>query len=280
MGETNLWVGTMHIERPSVEALDYAPCQYGASKLTFRGPQRHLDRPYVACMGGTETYGRYLVHPFATQLDGVQGRACVNLGCVNAGIDSFVQDRPILKIAARAELCVVQVMGAHDLSNRFYRVHARRNDRFLSASPMLRGLYPEIDFTEFHFNRHMLSSLAEAAPDRFAVVRKELQRAWSSRMQRLLAAIGGNVVLLWLQVPTPDHPLGEDPLMVTAGMIDALRQQVRTVVALDLAQAGLCGDLTGMVHAPLDTPVAQHSLGPKAHHRIAEALLPVLREAQ
>ena len=41
-------------------ALDYFPCRYGRSRVLFRGPRRPLDVPYVAFLGGTETYGRFL----------------------------------------------------------------------------------------------------------------------------------------------------------------------------------------------------------------------------
>ena len=37
--------------------LDYLPCRYGTSKLMFRGPRRRLEAPYIAFLGGPETYG-------------------------------------------------------------------------------------------------------------------------------------------------------------------------------------------------------------------------------
>ncbi len=45
-------------------ALDYYPCRYGASKLLFRGPRRRLQGDYVAFLGGTETYGKFIETPF------------------------------------------------------------------------------------------------------------------------------------------------------------------------------------------------------------------------
>ncbi len=58
-------------------------------------------------------------------------------------------------------MTVIQVMGAHNMSNRFYAVHPRRNDRFLRASlGCCKTIYPEVDFTEFNFTRHMLTALA------------------------------------------------------------------------------------------------------------------------
>ena len=61
----------------------------------------------------------------------------VNLGCLNAGPDVYLNDPEILRIASKADVTVLQVVGAANLTNRFYTVHPRRNDRFLHASPWL-----------------------------------------------------------------------------------------------------------------------------------------------
>ena len=83
----------------------------------------------------------------------------------------------MLSACANAQVTVIQILGAHNMSNRFYTVHPRRNDRFLRASPMLRGIYHDVDFTEFNFTRHMLSRLREISEERFALVVEELKTA-------------------------------------------------------------------------------------------------------
>lgn len=266
----------MRIERPDSEALDHARCRYGVSKLVFRGPARVLEQPYAACLGGTETYGRFIPRPFPALLEARLGYPCVNLGCINAGLDSFVSDPDVLEIASGAAFCVVQLAGAQDLSNQYYRVHPRRNDRFLCASPKLKDLFPEIDFTEFHFTRHLLSALMGADPDRFRLVRHELQQTWLARMRALLDGIEAPVVLLWLKVNKPCYVPGNDPLLVSDAMIDALRSKVQDVVAVSLRQAEDDNDLNGMVHAPMDAPIARHLIGPKAHADVAAALVKAL----
>ena len=125
-------------------ALDYFPCRYGASRAVFRGPERDLSRPYVALLGGSATFGKYVATPFADLVEQALGQPVANLGAQNAGPDFYLADRATLDIAARARVAVVQVTGADTLSNPFYTVHARRNDRFLAASPALRDLYPEV----------------------------------------------------------------------------------------------------------------------------------------
>ena len=65
---------------PGAGALDYFPCRYGTSRLLFRGPRRMLDRPYVALLGGTETYGKYVPQPYPALIEAETGLRMVNLG--------------------------------------------------------------------------------------------------------------------------------------------------------------------------------------------------------
>ena len=276
----------MSFEKPGATALNLRPCRYGTSKLLFRGPPRQMNRPYVAFLGGTETFGRFVRAPFP---DVVQSRlqvTCVNLGCTNAGLDSFVRDPDIQRIASAARVRVLQIMGAQNLSNRFYRVHPRRNDRFVEAAPLLCETYPEVDFTEFHFTRHLLGKLRLLSPERFLSVEEELQRVWSKRMDALLRSMGEGTILLWLRYPDRDHALndahlGADPLMVTKKMVDALRDRVEDVVEVPIETAGNCQDMDGMVFGPLERPSAGHLPGPGTHmaiaDRVAESVLRALK---
>ena len=132
----------MAFDRLSDGSLDYQPCRYGKSKLLFRGPKKRLEAGYVAFLGGTETYGKYVVRPYPEILGGMLGVTSLNLGAVNAGVDTFHDDTTVLGLAREADLRVIQLSGAQYMSNRFYMVHPRRNDRFLRASPALKALYP------------------------------------------------------------------------------------------------------------------------------------------
>ena len=115
---------------------------------------------------------------------------CVNFGWTNAGVDVFLHDTGVLQAAQGARATVVfQLPCAQNMSNRFYSVHPRRNDRFVAPLALMRQVFPEVDFSEFHFTRHMLRHLQRRAPDRFAVLRKELQTIWISRVRLLLSRI-------------------------------------------------------------------------------------------
>ena len=186
-------------------SLDYSPCRYGMSKLIFRGPKQALDWPYTVVLGGTETYGKFVAQPYPSVLAQKTGRLVVNLGYVNAGPDAYLNDPGTLAIAAGSEVAIVQLIGAANVSNRFYTVHPRRNDRFVMATPWLRALFPEVDFTEFHFTGHLVQTLHHVSPKRFALVAAELRAVWLDRMRRLLGRLSGKVVLLWMadQPPPP-----------------------------------------------------------------------------
>ena len=130
------------------------------------------------------------------------GCCAVNLGVENAGLDAYLNDAGALSTAANAQLAIIQVSCSYNCSNRFYTVHPRRNDRFLKASSALKSLYPEMDFTEIHFTRHLLARLQSISPERFESVAQEACMAWQSRMRHLIGQMNGKVILLWFD-PAP-----------------------------------------------------------------------------
>jgi hypothetical protein len=254
-------------------ALDYFPCRYGASRAVFRGPERDLSRPYVAMLGGSATFGKYVATPFPALVEQALGQPVANLGAQNAGPDFYLNDRVTLDIAARARVAVVQVTGADTLSNPFYTVHARRNDRFLAASPALRALFPEVDLTDIHFTRHLLQVLHRTDPQRFQTVRQALQSTWLGRMRQLLAHLPPRRVLLWLaDTAPPDSDLGSGPLFVDRALLDALRPAITDLVqvAAPLSQPAdtTCPETEAVLAACLP--------GASVHEAIAAALTPVL----
>ena len=262
-------------------ALEYYPCRYGNSRVQFRGPQKSIEGDYVAFLGTTETYGRFIEHPFAQLLEERLHVPCVNFGVVNAGVDLYLHDPSVLDLVIAANVKVVQVMGAQTMSNRYYAVHPRRNDRFLRASERLESLYPEVDFTEFHFVRHMLGRLHDTSQERFASVVEELQQAWTARMKNILTQIRGKVILLWFAdhaVPATEiMPLEVDPLFVTRDMIETLRPRVSHVAEVVASDAAQLEGTSGMVFSDFEACVAAELQGPLAHAEAADMLEPVLR---
>lgn len=273
----------MSYELTGVSALSNEPCRYGTSKLLVRGPRRDLDAPYLAFMGGTEMYGRFVERPFVSRLEETLGQPCVNLGSVNAGLDSFMNDAELKTVARGADMTVLQVLGAQNISNRMYRVHPRRNDRFLRASKTLSKLYSDVDFTEYHFNKHLLTGLETCSEDRFVAIRAELETAWVARMTQLIEELDGQVVLLWLRYNLVKGAkdatlLDQEPTLVEGAMVDALRPLVKGVLEMSVQTAGSADDTDGMVLGEMDLPAAGHVIGPMEHMRIANAAAEGLRK--
>lgn len=261
--------------------LDYFPCRYGTSKLLFRGPRRRLDGRYLAAVGGTEVYGKFVERPFPDLLEDHVGLPVVNFGAVSAGIDVFSCDDTVMAACSGARAVVLQAMGSHNIRNRFYAVHQRRNDRFLRASPLLQVLYPDVDFTEFAFTRHLIRTLHEIDPQRFVHVREELQSAWIARMSTFLDGVRAPVVLLWMAERRPDGPTdlhkATDPLFVTDELIEAVRPKLAAVVEARPSQAARALASTGLVCSELEAPAAAEVPNAAVHAETARALAQGLR---
>nr|WP_319249033.1 DUF6473 family protein [uncultured Celeribacter sp.] len=267
----------MNLETPPEENIDYAPCAYGASKLSFRGPAKVLSSPYVICLGGTETYGRFVDVPFPELVEKTSGIQTVNLGCVNAGLDVFLNDDEVLRMCMGAELVILQVPGAQNMSNRFYSVHPRRNDRFVGASALLRAIYREVDFTQFHFTRHLLSALQATCPQRFDLVRQELRDAWSARMRSLAHRFDGRLMLLWLSTHRPDEEticdsLEADPLFVNRNMLEAMKPYICDCLEIIATPADVAAGFDLLRFSGADAPAAREVFGPVVHAQTAQAL--------
>lgn len=259
-------------------------CRYGESRLPFRAPRRQLDGDYVLFLGGTETFGKFIARPYPALLEEVLGLPCVNMGCVNAGIDAFMKDHTVVQSARQARAVVLQVTGAHNLSNRFYTVHPRRNDRFLRASTVLSQLYPEIDFADYSFTRHMLGDLRAADPTRFEIVVEEITTAWTARMIRFIEDLSVPVVLFWFADRLPDDPVPDgvdalqaDPVYVNRDMIEALRPLAHNVVELRPSAEATRVGTAGMVFPNDQADAAARLLGVGAHRQASATLTGPLR---
>ncbi|MEO9894745.1 MAG: DUF6473 family protein [Paracoccaceae bacterium] len=260
--------------------LDYLPCRYGASKLRFRGPKRDLDKPFVAFFGGTNTYGKFVERPFADLIEDELDIACVNFGCLNAGVDVLAQDAFMCEIRNQSKISVVQIVSPRNMSNRFYSVHPRRNDRFLKPSALLETVYREVDFSQFNFTKHMLKRLHEVSPERFRAVKEELQSAWSARMLQMLDEMSGQTVLLWFSDHQPqdnETDFGKDPWFVSRQMLDEVTSKVAAYVEVIASPKAVNLGTSEMVFSEMEEPAAQTLLGPAAHREVSEKLAPVLQ---
>lgn len=261
-------------------ALDYSPCRYGASKAVFRGPGCDLSRPYVAMLGGSATFGKYVDRPYPALVEQALAVPVANLAGLNAGLDFYLSDPATLDIAAGASAAVVQVTGAEALSNPFYSVHGRRNDRFLAATPALRSLFPQVDFTDIHFTRHLLQVLERSDGGAFRQVVQGLRQNWLAKMRQLLAWLPPRLVLLWLaDTPPPDRAecLDMTPLFIDRTMLDALRPEVSDLVVASPSPRARAMARFDMTYPETEAVQAACLPGSATHAEVAECLAPVLR---
>ncbi|QUJ75734.1 hypothetical protein KDD17_12335 [Sulfitobacter albidus] len=260
------------------QALDYMPCAYGASRLRFRGPARPTDGRFTAFMGGALTYGSFIERPFPMCVEHGNGVVSVNLGQPTMGVDMLLRDPAIPQLAGAAAVTVIEVPGAINLSNNYYRVHPRRNDRFVQAAPVLRRLYPDVDFARFHFTQHLTQFLRRHDPERFELVAKSLQRAWQRRMSTLLDAVAGPAVLLWLGEGAPPARGGLSgsgmPPLVSAAMLDALTPACAAQVQITYDAPD--GQTDGKLFDATQERAAGRLPGPQVHEHIARTLVPVI----
>ena len=267
----------MSLDFPGAARAGEPQCRYDDCRLMFRGPAVQLDEAARAFLGTSETYGRFVDAPFPRIIEQRLGGLSANLGCVNAGIDSFLSETKLFQKLDPSCQVVVQLMGAQNLSNPYYRVHPRRNDRFLNATSTLREVYPELDFTEFSFNRHLLTCLWKIDADRFRVIMQNLRALWIARMRQLIDMLDRELILLWPRMEPVAHSWMGKPGLVDADMIADLGNIGLKLVEVAVEPAGDAADMVGMSFAPTEERAAAMSLGPEAHGRIAEALLPYLK---
>ena len=277
----NLRVGIMSFEALSPGGLEYSPCRYGNSKVLFRGPRRSLERPFISFFGGTTTYGKFIGTPFPDLVEEAIGVPCINFGCVNGSVDVIANDPFLRDISSKARATVLQVTSPRNMSNRFYRVHPRRNDRFVEPSPLLRAIFRDVDFAEFNFTNHMLKRLEAVSADRFRPVVEELRAAWIARMRLVLSQIQGKSVLLWASDQSPENTGGDidaDPAFVTRAMLEEVIPFASSYVEVVASQHAIEAGTEGMVYTEYEAPAARMMLGPQMHKDIANALSDALKE--
>lgn len=274
--------GVMMLLDAGAGAPDYFPCHYGASRAVFRGPQRDLSRPYVAVLGGSASFGKYVAQPWPALLEEVLTTPVANLAAQNAGPDLYLSDPAALGIAAGAAVAIVQITGVEGLTNPLYSVHARRNDRFLAATPALRALYPEVDFTDIHFTRHLLMVLRRTDARRFQDVQTILQQTWVDRMRALLARLPNRRVLVWVSdTPLPARPAeigpGFGPWLVDRDMVAALAGPAVRLIEAVPSQAALTAGCAGMHFPETEAQQARALPGAAVHAEVALRLAPEVR---
>ena len=119
----------------------------------FRGPKKSCKPCYGICLGGADTFGGKVPDPFSAMLEREMCLPNLNLCAQHSGAGFYTEDDAIHEIIENAQVVLIEALSIVNQSNPFYRVHPRRNDRFVTAVGLLYDLSPETDFVECHFTK-------------------------------------------------------------------------------------------------------------------------------
>lgn len=191
----------------------------GISKEKFRGPALDPSRPYVACIGAAQTFGRFCTRPFPSVLSVACDFQFLNLAVGGAGPRLF--DTPeYLNYLNKAEFVIVQIMAGRSEGNSLF-------DN--SASGDLYGIRLK-DKKRMRFE-DFLSELRETSSlDLVTQIVRETQDNYVRSYIRLLNHINRPKLLLWLSNRSPDEPedltwetVGHYPQLVNRSMVERVR---------------------------------------------------------
>ena len=200
---------------------DYDPNTVeGLDGRLFRGPAIDLGRPYIACIGAAQTYGRFCDEPFTHLLARKLGVQVLNLGLGGVGPRLFASP-DFTAVLNRAEAVVVQVFSGRSAGNSLFNNYA-------TASLMGTRL---TDNKVMRFEQFLEDLFASETPERVREIVEETRESYVRETVDLLQKINAPRILLWISDREPgivdDYSsvwslLGSFPQLVNRPMIEAI----------------------------------------------------------
>jgi Domain of unknown function (DUF6473) len=250
----------------------------GLAGRHFRGPGIDPSRPFFACIGAAQTFGRFCERPYPTLLSERLGMPVLNLAVGGAGPRLF--GRPeFLEWINRAEFVVVQVMSARSESN-------SRFDN--TATDGLVGVRTS-DRRKMRFEEFLADLVAAEPRDVVREIVDETRENYVLGFSELLRRIFPPKVLLWLSKRSPGYQedysmhygiLGDFPQLVTAAMLERVQAHADAFVSC-ISTNGLPQRLWP-ANGPIDGTqirdgelVNQYYPSPDMHEEAARHLAPV-----
>ena len=130
----------------------------------------------------------------------------LDLGAQHSGAGFYVEDDAIHEIIENAQAIFIEAPSVVNQSNPFYRVHPRRNDRFVTALGPLYDLFPEADFVECHFTKHLITKLITIDAARADIVFRTLQGEWVRNLTIMRARWRAKLLFTGIKKPKPRIP--------------------------------------------------------------------------
>lgn len=205
----------------------------------FRGPMPPLDRPYIACLGAAQTFGRFCERPFPALLQETLGIGALNLGFGAAAPTFFYSNQKLLEYVNRGKLAIVQILSGRSQSNSLFQIHQHGPHGIrISDNAVLSA-------AEFFEDLLRASSVAQVQE-----VVEETRHNYVQDMITLLRHVTCPKILFWFSVRTPEYQekyelpvwqlFGNFPQLVNQGMVDSIREHadryVQVVSSVGLPQ--------------------------------------------
>ena len=248
----------------------------------LRGPLPNLNEPYVAFVGGAQTFARFVAEPFANLVAKHLGLGCLNLGLGGAG-PRWPADARVLPILQRAKLVVVQCFAGRSASNSLFDNGStgRNSGRYLFTGDCL--TYEQ--FLDEVMARQDLSLLQRVV--------RETRDDYACSMRHLGHCLSVPTVLLWLGRRRPEYTidwrhrhgiLNHFPQLLDRAVVDRVRPFFRGYVEC-ASEQGLPQRLWPAVQAVDGTVLGadgylrnEYYPSPEMHQQAADLLLPVCRQ--
>jgi hypothetical protein len=278
-----LWNRTPYRQRDR-HLIDYQTYQLDGAREEFRGPPVTGDA-YVACVGASQTFGRFVQAPFPNLIARALGIEVLNLGRGGAGPTFPLGNPLLLERINHARAAVVQVFSARSQSNSLFQVldhgmfgRGRGNPQPISAADFYTALLQEDE----QLARQIVA---------------ETRANYVQSMTELLDAITVPKVLFWFSVRAPEYreqwrlPIhrlfGDFPQLVNREMVDQLRSHSDRYVEC-VSRRGLPQPLPGPIlsGAPGTPPLPpgaeaktenRYYPSPEMHEEAAALLIPEVR---
>ena len=210
----------------------------------LRGPKKSCKHFYGFCLGGADTFGGKVPDPFSAMLEREMGMPILNLGAQHSGAGFYSEDDAIHEIIENAQVIFTEAPSVVNQTNPFYCVHLRRNDRFVTALGPLNDLFPEADFVECHFTKHLITKPITIDAARADIVFRTLQDEWVRNLTVMRARWRAKTVVYWYKTLQASQPQFEFPIADLIGfypeLYNAVSQAQGQIVSIQLSISHMC----------------------------------------
>lgn len=192
----------------------------GIKDTSFRGPRFNKSKPYVACIGAAQTFGRFCNRPYPAILAEKLGFQFLNLGVGGAG-SLYFDKPPILNLVNKAEFVIVQVLSGRSESNSLF--DNRQTGGLMGIRKTDHGL--------MRFEEFIADLMKRESKERVIEILRETQESFVRNTTRLLQHIHRPKILFWFSNRTPEYHegfgsvwelLGDFPHLVNQSMLNRL----------------------------------------------------------